>query len=297
MINRKTTFFGHEITRLIAGDNPFGGHSYIEPAEGAEPLKTLIRGKEMKEFCYDTKKLYDLYWKLEEAGFDCMFPLADPLYVQILKEYKRDGGKMKFIFQSYSPMLLYPMARQLADLDGLISLYLSGTYTDVRYERGTVQEIKDAIVTLKGALDGRPIGFCSHDPELIKIAETEEWGMDYLVCCLHNLRRGRKGEDSGFITGKSKSGVKFYMDDRQVMLDVIKNSKLPCIAYKIFAGGNLLLSENKAENDEMVKKCYREVYSQIKPGDIAAIGMFTKYTDQIVDDMKLYHEVMDEFAK
>lgn len=288
MINRKATFLGHEITRLIAGDNPFGGHSYIDP---------IVTGKEMKEFNYDSKKLYELYWHLEEAGFDCMFPLADPVYVQILKEYKRDGGKMKFIFQSYSPMLLYPMARQILGLDGVISLYLSGTYTDVRYESGKIDEIKSAIGTLKNALDGLPVGFCSHVPEVIQRAENEEWGADYLVCCLHNLRRGREGEESGFITGKSKMGVNFWMEDRQVMLDVIKNSKLPCIAYKIFAGGNLLLSENKAENDEMVKKCYREVYSQIKPNDIAAIGMFTKYTDQIADDMKLYHEVMDEYAK
>ncbi len=283
MIKRTGEFLGHNVTRLIAGDNPFGGHSYIDP---------IITGKEMKEFCYDTKKLYELYFQLEEAGFDCMFPLADPVFVQILKEYKRDGGKMKFIFQSYSPMLDEPMARQLIELDP-IGLYVSGTKTDVLYEKGQVEEIKAVIAKCKDILQ-KPIGVGSHYPEVMEKAEKEEWGADFLVGCLHNLRRGRFGEESGFITGKTKAGVKFFMEDRALMLDVLSKSKMPCIAFKLFSGGNALLSEDRNQVRETIKNCYREVFSALKPNDLGAVGMFTKYTDQIKEDIELYHEVMDE---
>ena len=280
---RKCNFLGSEITRLIAGDNPFSGHSYIDE---------FISGKEMKEYCYNSKKLYELYFQLEEAGFDCMLPLADPFIVQMLKEYKRDGGKMKFIFQSYTAVLDRPMLSQLVDLDPL-GLYISGSRTDVRYEKGEEQEIKDVVALGKEILQ-KPIGIGSHYPEVIEKADREDWGADFYVCALHNLRRDRFGEESGFVTGKTKAGITFYQDDRAIMLDTISKIQKPCIAFKIFSGGHLLLSKDPEEVKNAIRNCYSEVYGKIKPGDIAAIGMFTKYKDQIREDMDLYNEYMDK---
>lgn len=280
---RKANFLGHEVSRLIVGDNPFGGHSYIDP---------IITGAEMKSFYYDTRKLYNTYFELEEAGVDCMMPLANPVYVQVLKEYKRDGGKMKLIFQSYSSMLDEPMARQLIDLEP-IGVYVTGSRTDLRYEQGNIDDVKTAINTYRSILQV-PIGLGSHYPNVIEQAEAEDWGADFYLACLHNLRRGRVGEESGFITGKTKVGVKFFQEDRKPMLDVIAKTQKPCIAFKIFAGGNLLLSENQDEVRETVKNCYREVYSSIKPNDLAVIGIFNKYKNQLKEDLDLFHEVMDE---
>ena len=280
---RKTNFFGHEIKRLIVGDNPFGGHSYIED---------VIPGSEMRDYCYNSKKIYDLYFELEEAGFDCLLPLADPFYVQMLKEYKRDGGKMKLIFQSYSAMLDAPMIRQLVDLDPA-ALYISGTKTDVLHEADDIQGIKDVIQLAKDILQ-KPIGLGTHRPKVVIQSEEEDWGADFYMCSLHNLRRGREGEPSGFITGKTKSGVPFYEADRSVMLDVIANTKKTCIAYKIFAGGHKLLSKDENEVRAAVKDCYKEVYSKIKPNDLAVIGVFPKYKDQITEDMQIFNEYMDE---
>ncbi len=282
---RTGEFFGNKITRLIAGDNPFGGHSYIDP---------IVTGKEMKEHCYETKKLYNLYFELEETGFDCMFPLADPVYVQVLKEYKRDGGKMKFIFQSDSAMMDFPMAKQLEALEP-IGIYVSGTKTDVRYERGDIAGIKQAIADCREALGSNvKIGIGSHYPNILEEADRDGWDVDFYVGCLHNIRRNRVGEESGFITGKSKRGVQFFQNDRPIMLNTLANLEKPCIAFKIFAGGNLLLSEDQNEVRETIKNCYREVYTKIKPNDIAAIGVFNKYKNQMKEDMELYNEVMDE---
>lgn len=282
-MKRRANFFGHDISRLIVGDNPFGGHSYIDP---------IITGKEMKAFYYDTRKLYNTYFELEEAGVDCMLPLADPVYVQVLKEYKRDGGKMKFIFQSYSALRDEVMARQLAELEP-IGVYVTGSRTDVKYENGDTEDVKTAIRTFRDILQ-IPVGVGSHYPTVIEQAEAEDWGADFYMTCLYNLRRGRVGEESGFITGKSKAGVQFYMDDRAQMLQVIAKTQKPCIAFKIFAGGNLLLSEDQAQVRETIKNCYREVYTNIKPNDLAVIGIFNKYKDQLKEDLELFREVMDE---
>lgn len=280
---RKANFLGHEVSRLIIGDNPFGGHSYIDP---------IITGKEMKSYYYDTRKLYNTYFELEQAGVDCMLPLADPVYVQVLKEYKRDGGKMKFIFQSYSPLRDEVMARQLADLEP-IGVYVTGSRTDVQYEKGEIADVKSAIQTFRDILQV-PVGLGSHYPCVIEQAEAENWGADFYMACLHNLRRNRVGEESGFITGKSKAGLQFVLEDRAEMLRVIAKIPKPCIAFKIFAGGNLLLSEDPEVVREAVKNCYREVYTSIKPNDLAVIGIFNKYKNQLQEDLELFREVMDE---
>ena len=82
-------FFGHKVSKLIVGDNPINGHSYIEDK---------ITGKEMKEF-YTSERIKEALFEIEEQGYNTMLPLADPYIIRILQEYQREGGKMQFIFQ------------------------------------------------------------------------------------------------------------------------------------------------------------------------------------------------------
>lgn len=276
-------FMGHKINRLIIGDNMFTGHSYIDPI--------VTRADCLSQ--YGTfNQMYETYFKLEEAGYDCALPLATDFNVHVLQEYRRDGGKMNFIFQSNSAMLFEPQARMIEPLDP-IGMYVSGTFTDGRFEKGDIKGIMEAIAKCKDILQ-RPVGLGSHYSGQIELADNMDWGADFYVTCLHNLRRGRVGEESGFITGKSKLGVKFFREDRKIMLNMIQRVKKPCIAFKIFAGGNLLLHDDEAQVREAVRDVFREVYSNIKPTDIAAIGVFNKYKDQYAEDLELFNEVMAE---
>ena len=81
-------FFGHKVSKLIVGDNPINGHSYIEDK---------ITGKEMKEF-YTSERIKEALFEIEEQGYNTMLPLADPYIIRILQEYQREGGRMQFIF-------------------------------------------------------------------------------------------------------------------------------------------------------------------------------------------------------
>jgi hypothetical protein len=69
-------FFGHKITKLIIGDNPMSGHSYIED---------VTTGEEMKSY-YTAENIKAAFKHLEEVGFNAMLPLADPYMVRLLKE-------------------------------------------------------------------------------------------------------------------------------------------------------------------------------------------------------------------
>ena len=280
---QSTSFFGHEISRLIVGDNPFTGHSYIEHK---------ITGKEMKAY-YDSKRLYEVLFKIEEAGYTCMMPLAHPFNVQIIREYKRDGGKLQFIFQPYEAMDQRVMMRELDDIEP-IGIYHQGTNADMYFEIGRCDEIRRQIAEYHTM--GIPVGLGTHRPEVIELAEKEGWDVNFYVACLQNARRGRAGEASGFLTGKTKQGLVFYPEDRPIMLDMISKVQKPCIAFKIFAGGQLLLAEDPEEVKECIRNVYREVFSKLKPSDVAAIGVFNKYHDQISEDAALFEEVMQEMA-
>lgn len=278
-----TTFFGHEITRLIVGDNPFNGHSYITDR---------ISGQEMLDF-HTSDVWQKTLFEIEANGFTCMMPLADPFVLRMLGEYKRNGGKMKFIFQPYNPMDQLVSMRQMAALEP-IGIYQQGTSTDYLWETGNTAEIKRKIAEYRTM--GIPVGLGSHVPEVIRTADQEDWDVDFFVCCLHNARRGRRGEVSGFLSGKSKAGLIFYPEDRPVMLDVIRSTAKPCIAFKIFAGGQMFMDKTPGEIREAIKNAYREVFTSVKPTDVAAIGVFQKYGDQIAEDAALFREVMKEIG-
>ena len=110
---------------------------------------------------------------------------------------------------------------------------------------------------------------------------------------MQNARKGREGEPSGFITGKSKSKLIFYPEDRPVMLETLKKVEKPIIAFKIFAGGQMFLGKSEEEKKQLIKGAYNEVFTALKPNDIAAVGVFQRDSDQI----KQNADLLDEWYK
>ena len=281
---RTTKFLGHDITRLIVGDNPFTGHSYIEH---------IITGTEMRDY-YDSKRWYETLFQIEEAGYNCMSPVAHPFTLQIIREYRRDGGKMNFMFQPYVPMNQEVSMREMMEIEP-IGIYHQGTMTDFLYENDRCDEILAQMKQYRSM--GIPVGLGTHRPDVIEKAEREEWGADFYMACLQNARRGREGETSGFLSGKTKVHLKFYPEDRPIMLDLISKLEKPCIAFKIFAGGQALLDDDPEKVKEKIRGIYREVFTKIKPNDIAAIGIFNKYKNQMKEDAELFEEAMQSMEK
>lgn len=270
-------FFGHKVSKLIVGDNPINGHSYIEDE---------ITGQEMKEF-YTSEKIKEALFKMEEHGYNTMLPLADPYMIRILQEYQREGGRMQFIFQPYMPMDQDVSMRQMMSLN-TIGVYHQGTTTDYLYESGQCEKIVAMIE--KYHYMGIPVGLGTHRPDVIETSEREGWNVDFYLACMQNARRGREGERSGFITGKTKAHIVFYPEDRPVMLETLKKVSKPIIAFKLFAGGQMFIGKNEKEKREVIKNVYDEVFTSLRPNDMGAIGVFQRDTDQIKENSELYEE-------
>lgn len=272
------SFFGRSVSKLIVGDNPFNGHSYIVD-------KTP--GREMFEF-YTADRILETLFAVEKSGINTMLPLADPFIIRLLGEYERAGGKLQWIFQPYMPMDQRVSVRQMSGLHNTIGVYHQGTTTDFCHETGRTGEILDRIRIYRTL--GVPVGLGTHRPDVIDRCVREGWDVDFFVACLHNARRNREGEQSGFITGKLKSDLVFRPDDRPVMLRCLQQYDKPVIAFKIFAGGQMFLNKTEAEIRERIKGAYDEVFTALKPDDIAAIGVFQRDKDELSEDVALYEE-------
>jgi len=280
-------FFGHKVSKLIIGDNPFNGHSYIT---------SFIPGNEMVNYYTEDKILEEMH-KMEELGVNTMLPLADPYIIRILQHYRANGGKMNFIFQTYVPMMTSPESatlsvKQMLSVDP-IGLYLSGTYNDVRFETGRADEIPPMLKTLKEA-SGLLVGLGTHRPEIIEICEKENWGADFYMACMYNLRREREGEESGFITGKSKADIVIVPEDRAVMLETLKSVEKPVIAFKIFAGGQMLVEQPEEKRRNLIKDTYNTIFTSLKPNDFAVAGIYGKNHDQLTENVNVLNEWYEE---
>ena len=216
-----------------------------------------------------------------------MLPLADPYIVRLLEEYEAEGGNLQYIWQPFMPMNQEVSMRDISKLN-TIGIYHQGTTTDYLYETGNIEQIKENIKTWRQL--GVPVGLGTHVPEVIERSEEENWGVDFYLACMQNARRGRRGEQSGFLTGKTKEALIFYPEDRPVMLETLKKVEKPVIAFKLFAGGQMFIGKTHEEVRKTIKGAYDEVFSALKPNDIGAIGVFQKDGDQVKENYELYDE-------
>ena len=276
-------FFGNKVSKLIVGDNPFNGHSYITE---------YVSKDEMINYHTEDKILEAIY-KMEELGVNTMLPLADPFIIRILQHYRSNGGKMNFIFQTYSPMMMSldtaSVSMNMMMSVEPIGIYLSGTYTDLCLETNTMPKLYEMLKHLR-TFDVK-LGLGTHYPEIIEQSERENWDIDFYMACMYNLRRGREGEQSGFITGKNKSLIQQIIPgDRDVMLNTLDKVKKPIIAFKIFAGGQMLVEREEADRRERIKDTYNTIFNRLKPDDFAVMGVFQKHHDQLTENVSVFNE-------
>lgn len=270
-------FYGHKLSKLIVGDNPFNGHSYIW---------FKIPGTEMSDYHTEDVVLECIH-RMEELGINTMLPLADPFMMRVLRHYRNNGGKMNFIIQHYAPMNLEASIRQMESIEP-IGAYISGSFIDCSFENGDINAIHEKIKTLRTL--GVKTGFGTHHPEVIQKSEAEGWDADFYMACMYDLRRGRRGEASGFLTGKSKADIVVVPEDRPVMLETLKSVQRPVIAFKIFGGGQMLVDKTKEERAELITDAYDTIFSTLKPNDFAVMGIFQKYHDQLTENVELFNK-------
>jgi hypothetical protein len=240
---------------------------------------------------YSIETTVKMFFHAAEMGFNTILPLACPKSLEAIRVFKKNGGKLNIIFQPYPAVPLEENLKEMMTFDP-IGIYHQGTTTDYLMETGQEKILRSNIELIRKT--GVPVGLCSHVPETILKAEEDGWGIDFYMACLYNARRNRRGEQSGFITGKTKSDLKFYPEDRFIMFEVIQKIQKPVIAYKILAGGQILVEKKPEERETIVASYIREAYENIKDGDIACVGVFQRDLDQLKANAAVVSKVLKE---
>lgn len=264
-------FCGATVSRLIVGGNPFAGHTYIH---------RIASSDDMLDY-YTADRILQTLFAAEDAGYQTFLPIADDFMLRVIRQYKKEGGKMNWIAQPHPPMQLEVNIRLIAALEP-VAVFHQGTMTDNLLEAGRDSQLLENIQLIKSA--GLSAGLCTHVPETVIRAEAEGWGCDFYMCCLHNLRKNVKYESS-FITGV-RHEFQFDPEDRPKMLQVIRKTNKPCIAFKILAGGNT------ANGREQIRDAFRETFEGIKPSDAAVVGVFQRDKNQLSENAEILREVL-----
>ncbi len=272
-------FYGHKISRLILGSNPFTGHSYIE---------SLHTGEEMMDY-YTAENCVQTMFEAQMSGVNTYMASADPFIIRVIRQYKNQGGKMNVMFQTYPAMDLKVNLRLMLKCEP-VAIYHQGTSTDFLNEQGQIDTIRKNIQIIKDT--GVVAGLGTHVPDTLLRAEEEQWGAEFYSACLYNSRKQNRGEQSGFITGKTKAHLVFYPNDRFLMFDAIKKVQKPVIAFKTFAGGQVFLGKNQDEIPSVAEQYLRETYENIKESDMIMIGVYQKEKNEMKENADIVKKIL-----
>ena len=271
-------FLGMPVTRVILGDNPFIGNSYVPD--------TYPR-KEMFDY-YQADKVLSALFTAEENGINTYMALADNYLIRLFQQYRRDGGKMNIMFQTWPAHDLQANIYQMMACEP-VAIYHQGSTLEefLREDKKDVLMKRLELIRSTGVY----VGIGTHVPEIVLQAEREDWGMDFYMTCLYNYQNQRKGEQSSFFTNKPKYIV-FYPEDPPKMYKVIKQVNKPCVAFKIFAGGQVFNDKTPEEIPSVLEEVYTDVFGNIKPNDVACIGVYQKFKNQIKENVEIANKVL-----
>jgi hypothetical protein len=267
-----TVKFGkHDITRLIIGSNPFYGYSHFN----------RILDQTMREWYTQDQRMQVLH-TCERMGINTWQvhyndqPWAD------FKRYRAEGGKMNLILLAdFDLMKNLAMLNEVAKL-GPLGIAHHGNRTDDRFRDGQKNLVKDFVKAV--ADTGVMAGISCHNPGVVDTVESEGWAVDYYQTCLYRVSRTPEEARAQF--GEAPIGETYMEKDPERMCKMIRQTKKPCLAFKLFGAGR------RINTPQQVEGAFRFAFANIKPTDPVIVGMFPKYKDEITENTNLVRKIL-----
>lgn len=267
-----TVRFGKtQITRLIIGSNPFYGYSHTNRALDQCMREYYTQDRRM-EVLHAAERNGINTWQLH---YDVQ-PMAD------FARYRAEGGKMHLILLADFELMKNPkLLPEVAKL-GPLGIAHHGNRTDERFRNGQKALVRDFLKAVRDT--GVMVGLSAHNPGVIDTVESEGWDLDYYQACLYRVSRTVEETRAQF--GEAPLGEAFMERDPERMCKMIRQTKKPCLAFKLLGAGRT------SNSPAAVEKSYRFAYANIKPGDAAIVGMFPKFRDEVKENTDLVRRVL-----
>ena len=263
----------HEMTRLIVGGNPFSGNSHVNGE----------MDEAMRDF-FTTARIKETLFRCEECGINTMQMRGDDHIMRLVREYRAEGGSMKWIAQTASEFRSYEGNVSKIKAAGADAIYHHGTTTDSLFKAGEYEELKRRLAVIRAS--GLPVGLATHMPQVITYAEEHRWDVDFYMGCVYNL--SRVDRVSSAITGIANAGEPFFEEDIPLMYEVIRKAGKPCLAFKILG------ATRRCQTQDTVRAAFDEAFREIKSTDGVIVGMYPRDLDQVGLNC---HYTLDAIAK
>jgi hypothetical protein len=265
-----------EITRLIIGSNPFYGYSHFNS----------LLDRTMREWMTPERKMEVLH-RCEQCGINTWQLHYNDQPVEDFKRYRSEGGKMNLIlladFALMKDLTLLPkVAKEMAPL----GIGHHGNRTDERFRNGEMGKVRDFLKAVRDT--GVMVGLSAHNPEVIDTVESQGWDIDYYQTCLYRV--SRTAEEARKVLGEAPVGEIYLEKDPERMCKVIRQTKKPCLAFKVLGAGRSINSPQAIEG------AFRFALTNIKPTDAIIVGMFPRYNDQVHENVELVRRILAPIA-
>jgi hypothetical protein len=246
------------------GSNPFKGNSHL----------TKELDDEMREY-YTQERMIEVLFRCEQEGMTTMQSRGDYEIMDMIAEYRRQGGKMHWICQTASEWDdIDENIRVIADHDP-IAIYHHGTNTDKHFKAGTNGVVLHRLELIRNL--GLLAGLASHMPECFEWVEQQGWPVDFYMCSFYNLSRDER--ESKIVGGKFVNEDHLFVDsDRARMCEFIQGTSKQVLAYKILGAGR------KCKGQQMVREAFGFAFERIKPNDAVIVGFYPRRVDDVALD-------------
>jgi len=188
---------------------------------------------------YNTKdKIFETMALAEECGIDTLSIHTAAGVIDMLKEYRKKGGKIKWIVCPTAgidaSMKAYAeQTKKIVD-EGVDAIYLWGVRSDHLVSRSKVDLIAKAVDIAKKC--GVPSGVGAHDLRVVIESEKKKVGADFYIKTLHHHKypSGPKPEE---LKRPYSEHPGYWCKDPKETVEFMKKVEKPWIAFKTMAAG------------------------------------------------------------
>ena len=260
----------YRLTRMVAGWNPIGGHSYMG----------VHMDEHMKEY-FTVEKTVEFLLDCERAGMNAhQFSVTDKSKAVIPKLRER-GSQLNLICLHSGREGI----KATASATGPIAFAHHGGVTDRLFSEGKSQEVHDYVKAVHDS--GALAGVSAHNPDCIQRIADEGWEVDFFMTCFYFVTRSSfqwPGAEKSAPSESLDLVYPFYRNDPTVMTKVIRQVKQPCLGFKILGAGRMCANQNT------VRQAFKFAFENIKPTDGVIVGMYPRFFDEVTADSQYVRE-------
>ncbi len=271
----KISFCGHQISKLVIGDNPIYGYSHFNQ----------LLSQHQQEY-HTPERVVATLKRAEEAGLNAWQNSLTERSLSDLLRYRNEGGTLNWFCLSpgglwyEEPDAVFEAAKH--DPFGMAPHGGGVGHRCLRENR--LDHLQDILKRVRDT--GTLVGLSVHDPRLLHIAEDEDWDIDYYMTGLYNLHGGAEKFREKF--GYAALGEIYAREDRDEMCKAIQRTDKPCLIFKVLAAGRTI------GNPDQIREEVKFAIENTKPIDPLLLGMYQQFGDQIGQNAQLVTELCEE---